>query len=211
MEYFLGHSYENKIKFQKVIITCLLAKTDCQFSQQKIKTNFISGYNFQHWFKRCRFFIIHTFLLTGEEQRAFLLLQGVHSCKQGGEECCHPDLVTPLCLTGSESAHQPHYTGERRIAFRKSMVMRMHSVIAHFMCPSSAAICIGVLPLLFTRYFSWLAESPSSSSLIAARLPYFAAMCNGVLPAPSVARRSLEPHVGSLSIDYSICKRKTIV
>ena len=96
MEYFLGHSYEKKIKFQK--------------------------YNFRYWFECCQFLIIHTFLLTGEEQRAFLLLQGVHSCKQGGEECFHPDLVTPLCLTGSESAHQPHYTGERRVAFRKSMV-----------------------------------------------------------------------------------------
>ena len=62
----------------------------------------------------------HTFLLTGEEQEAFWQLQGAHSCKPGGEECCYPDLVTPSCLTGSESAHQPHYTGRRRIAFRKS-------------------------------------------------------------------------------------------
>ena len=72
------------------------------------------------------------------------------------------------------------------------------------MCPSSAAICIRVLPLLFTKYTSWPAESPSSRRLIAARLPYFAAMCNGVLPAPSVVCRSLEPHVGSLIMNYNI-------
>ena len=51
---------------------------------------------------------LRTSVLPGEELGEFWQLQGVHSGKQGGKECCHPDLVTPLCLIGSELALQQH-------------------------------------------------------------------------------------------------------